>query len=420
MSTESTDIDLDEIAESLSKDAPATNRWRLAIVGAALMTIATILPWYALASRTNSNSTSVDPTGYTALIHVMGYDIPLGWVASLIAIGALGLTIACFQQKRQGGSVEAWIGPTIIAGYLAAALSIYAFVILPLGQGNMGMNNADTNADISSQLGVVLYTTGAALYICALRGFPSWLRDLITAWGPAILIVLTIRNTLAEPFKIPSGSMVPTLEVGDHILVSKMSYGLKIPFTNVQLFKFGEPQIGDVIVFRYPVEPGKDYIKRIVAGPGDLVELKENELFVKSRKSTDWKRYDQADAGIHGFLDQHCGYDPTTEERSPVELEKKTETTGTTKHSILIGNKNGRNSAIDFSVNRRKIEVPSGHYFVMGDNRHHSQDSRWWGFVPRENIKGKAKWIWFSYNKCEGSIPIFGSLRTGRIGKSIP
>ena len=121
--------------------------------------------------------------------------------------------------------------------------------------------------------------------------FKAWLVDLLKTWIPAGLAVFAIRSAIAEPFRIPSGSMVPTLEIGDHILVSKMSYGLKLPFSqefgnSVTLLPFGSPERGDIIVFRWPPNPDLDYIKRIVGLPGDIIEVKDNQLYVNGEEAS--------------------------------------------------------------------------------------------------------------------------------------
>jgi len=398
VSQDQPDVDLDEIEQSISSEATEETRWNLAIVAGVLMALPIVLPWYYLASNTSDRYGEL--TGYDTASSVVGYQTPIGLLAALLGFAALGLAIACRQQEKQGGSIKSLIGPTVLAGWLSFGLSLYAFGFFPRNTGNLGIESISPSATITAQLGSVLFLTGAGLFICAIRAYPIWLKELIRAWGPAILIVLTIRNSLAEPFRIPSGSMVPTLEVGDHILVSKISYGLKIPFTDMEILPLGEPEVGDVIVFRYPVEPYKDYIKRVVATPGDTIELKNNTLFINGEMAP----FDKEDRR-HLFQNEGC---------FTKNLQKREERFGEKAHEILIGtSENGK------KLNHPETRVPEGHYFVMGDNRHNSEDSRWWGFVPREHIKGKAKWVWLSYNKCEGNLPVFGSFRGGRFGDSI-
>jgi signal peptidase I len=397
VSQENNDVDLDEIEESLSSIDERESRWGWAIFAASIMAIPVVFPWYYLASNTTNRSGTL--LSHQTDLSVMGYQTNVGLLAAILGFATLGLAIACHKQEKAGASLKELLGPTVLAGWLAFAHAIYAFAIVSRGTGNLGFEAISPEATITAQLGAVLFLTGAGLFICCLRAYPAWVQEILRAWGPAILIVLTIRNSLAEPFRIPSGSMVPTLEVGDHILVSKISYGLKIPFTNIEFLAWGEPEVGDVIVFRYPVEPQKDYIKRIVAGPGDTIELRQNTVYRNG------SRADSMDNGRHLFQNERCQTD---------DLKKSEEFFDGEAHGILVGTStNGRR------FNFSETTVPEGHYFVMGDNRHNSEDSRWWGFVPREHIKGKAKWIWLSYNQCEGNLPVFGSFRGGRFGTSI-
>jgi signal peptidase I len=401
VSQETTEVDLDEIAESLSSHERQETQWGLAVFAGVLMALPIALPWYYLASNTmrENQDFTFSITGYAISTSVIGYQCPQGILAGLLGFATLGLAIACRQQAKKGASIQTLTAVAVLTGWLALFLSIYAFGFYPRGTGDMGVEGIAPAATITAQLGAVLFLTGAGLFVCAIRAYPRWIQELIRAWGPAILIVLTIRNSLAEPFRIPSGSMVPTLEVGDHILVSKISYGFKLPFTQMEIFSLGEPEVGDVIVFRYPVEPFKDYIKRVVAGPGDTIELKKNTLYVNGVMAS------FTEEGRHLFQNERC---------FTANLKKREEAFGEKAHEILVGpSKTGNKHSF------RETKVPEGHYFVMGDNRHNSEDSRWWGFVPREHIKGKAKWIWLSYNQCEGNLPVFGSFRGGRFGEKI-
>ncbi len=211
-----------------------------------------------------------------------------------------------------------------------------------------------------------------------------------------------------EPFQIPSGSMVPTLAIGDFILVSKFTYGLRVPFTgagsswkSVELVPLGEPARGDIAVFVYPPsqEAGEpiDYIKRVVGMPGDTVEVRDQIVYINGAEQT------RTDEGSFSFVNTDGGC-------SPEETKMMTEQLGDHPHVVL--QTAYRPQMADWGP---KV-VPEGHYFVMGDNRDHSSDSRVWGFVPRENIKGKALFVWLSFDRCEGDIPALGSVRFNRIG----
>jgi signal peptidase I len=181
---------------------------------------------------------------------------------------------------------------------------------------------------------------------------PRWqklLKEYVEALAVALILALIIRSFVVQAFKIPSESMVETLLVGDHLLVSKFAYGIKLPFTDKTLIKTGDPERGDVIVFEYPENRDLDYIKRIIGLPGDVVELKNNVLYRNGQKVEEPYKRVEAVPG------------PGTRSTWGPET------------------------------------VPEGQYFVMGDNRDHSQDSRYWGFVPREYIRGKAWVIYWSW-----------------------
>lgn len=218
----------------------------------------------------------------------------------------------------------------------------------------------------------------------------KWLWDNFVSLGSALLIVLVIRSSFLEAFKIPSGSMIPTLLVGDQIFVNKLAYGLRVPFTEwfldkpLYFFRTKEPSRGDIIVFKYPEDPSIYFIKRIVAIPGDTVEMKNKVVYLNG------KPYDRAPVSdeqmnkiFKSLEDSAVDY---PRERMKVYNDKFDHTTGT----IMI------DSQSYYSVDMPTQTVPAGHYFVMGDNRDNSKDSRFWGFVPFENIKGNAVVIWLS------------------------
>jgi signal peptidase I len=200
---------------------------------------------------------------------------------------------------------------------------------------------------------------------------------------PVLLAVLVLRSFLAEPFRIPSGSMMPSLLVGDFILVNKFTYGLRLPVTDTKILDIGEPARGDVVVFRYPLQKGVDYIKRVVGVPGDQIAYKNKTLFVNGQPMP------VTPTGI--YRGEGGGA------RETGTLEGLEDLTGVS-HPVLI-----RPMVPDFGPDCRvlasgPITVPEGHYFVMGDNRDNSNDSRCWGLVPERNLVGKAFIIWFSWD----------------------
>ena len=193
---------------------------------------------------------------------------------------------------------------------------------------------------------------------------------------PIFAVVLLVRGFLVEPFQIPSGSMLPTLEAGDFILVNKFSYGLRLPLGHQKFLPLGAPKRGDVIVFRYPEDPSIDYIKRVIGVPGDKIRYQNKQLF------------------INGEPIPLTPLHPYEKNMAYLELEEKL---GELQHHILL-TKNYNNT-----TQVLEVEVPADRYFAMGDNRDNSRDSRYWGFVPDDNLKGRAFMIWL--HKKEGEWP---------------
>ena len=211
-------------------------------------------------------------------------------------------------------------------------------------------------------------------------------RPKLVQWSielfPVLLLVLVFRGFIFEPFRVPSNSMMPTLLTGDFILVNKFDYGFRLPITNTKLVEFSKPNRGDVIVFRYPnyeKNPGYsgvDFIKRIVAGPGDVISYKNDQLSING-KSMNIKKIGPYTAVDSGKIMNNYQLVQELLDSMP--------------HEILL-NPNGQSKEIP------EITIPDGHYFVMGDNRSHSSDSRFWGFVPEDYIIGRAIGIWMHWD----------------------
>lgn len=192
---------------------------------------------------------------------------------------------------------------------------------------------------------------------------------------PVLLFVFVIRSFIVEPFKIPSGSMMPTLIAGDFIAVNKFSYGVRFPVINNVLIPNGMPERGDVVVFHYPMDTSIDYIKRVIGLPGDIIKYENKKLFINDKLVP------------HVF---EKDYEYMMNENYRVPAQEFTETLGEVKHSILIHNVEGESGS---------FVVPDRNYFVMGDNRDNSSDSRVWGFVSEDLLVGKAFIIWLNLSE---------------------
>ena len=225
-------------------------------------------------------------------------------------------------------------------------------------------------------------------------GREPWYVEYSKSFFPVILLVFLLRSFLVEPFKIPSGSMIPTLLVGDFILVNKYIYGIRLPVVNVKVLGISRPQRGEVMVFRFPENPSLDYIKRVVGEPGDTVAYRDKQLYVNGEAvpTTPESDYQYAEGGLNY-----------------IKTKRLRETLGQHNHAVLInpesppmqvaGVRNFEHREnCDYSESGFECKVPAGHYFLMGDNRDSSSDSRYWGFVPERNIVGKAFMIWWNFS----------------------
>lgn len=212
---------------------------------------------------------------------------------------------------------------------------------------------------------------------------PSWskvLREWVEALLFALILALFIRSFVVQAFKIPSGSMLQTLQIGDHLLVNKFIYGIKVPFTDWTLVPMSDPEFGDIIVFEYPKDPSKDFIKRCIGLPGDTIEVRDNQV-IRNGEPVD-EPYVSGLPGSGGFM------------------------------------------ARDFGP----VAVPEGKYFMLGDNRNNSQDSRFWGFVDRQAMVGKAWRIYWSWKTrpAQGNPGVyvtdwnsFPPVRLERLGRAV-
>ena len=225
---------------------------------------------------------------------------------------------------------------------------------------------------------------------------PSMSVDLGVQSFPVLAFVLILRSFIYEPFQIPSGSMMPTLLNGDFILVNKFNYGLRDPVARNKFIDIGLPERGDVVVFKYPLNPKIDYIKRVVGLPGDRVIYKNKILYIKpackesDKVCPDFKQVPQTFKNRTDYIDDNGEA-----------LSRYTSVMGEKTHDILINQQNLPRVHRYYQQKGTQADefvVPTGHYFVMGDNRDNSLDGRFWGFVPEENLVGEAVAIWMSFD----------------------
>lgn len=270
-------------------------------------------------------------------------------------------------------------------------------------QAQADKRTAELNAQGITQTDVNVTEAKERLYM------QPWWLDWTAGLFPVIAVVFVLRSFLFEPFKIPSGSMIPTLHVGDLILVNKFHYGVRLPVLNTKITEGNAVQRGDVMVFRYPPKPSLDYIKRVIGVPGDEVAYLNKQLTINGQPVS-------KDVRTDFFEQDSMRYIAQFEEKLPLGT-KASEMTGARTHNLL--NDKDRPSFIPgvedfafkdnchYTVEGVTCKVPAGHYFMMGDNRDNSLDSRYWGFVPEKNIVGKAFFVWMNF----GSLSRIGAFQ---------
>jgi signal peptidase I len=218
---------------------------------------------------------------------------------------------------------------------------------------------------------------------------PWWL-EYTASFFPVILVVFLVRSFVIEPFKIPSGSMVPTLLVGDFILVNKFEYGLRLPITNTKITQGRALQRGDVVVFRYPKDESVDYIKRVIGLPGDVVAYQDKKLTINGKPVPETPLPDYFDEERIGYAKQ---FEETIDGRKNAILNNPA-----VPPFIVGADDYPYRDNCQYNSEGVICKVPPGNYFMMGDNRDNSADSRYWGFVPDQNIVGRAFFIWMNFS----------------------
>jgi signal peptidase I len=244
------------------------------------------------------------------------------------------------------------------------------------------------NAKLASQ-GIKPDVNARSTIATSIMRQPAWI-EYSGSFFPVIALVFFLRSFLYEPFKIPSSSMVPTLQIGDLILVNKFTYGVRLPIVNKKIIELNNPQRGDVMVFKYPKDPSLDYIKRVVGIPGDKIVYKNKRLSVNGKELSYQPLSDYLDEERLTYYKQYL------------------ENLNGTAHKILVDDRSPpyispprafpQHELCTYNLEGFACTVPAGQYFMMGDNRDNSEDSRYWGFVPDGNIVGKAFFVWMNFS----------------------
>ena len=308
-------------------------------------------------------------------------------LTSLILAGFAAYAGAWFLGRVDGNFALLLFLATVVTGFYWLAERFHFLPQRQRAAAELEIQAARRRVELD-QMGVKQLDGDVAQSKARLMQQPWWL-DWTAGLFPVILVVFLLRSFLFEPFKIPSGSMIPTLLVGDLILVNKFHYGLRLPVIHTRLTEGTAPQRGDVMVFRYPPKPSLDYIKRVVGVPGDEVAYLNKRLSINGQAVVT--------RSVPEFFD----------EDSMRYARQFEEMLGQKPHRLL--NDEDRPAFVPgvedfpyrencrYSVEGVVCKVPAGHYFMMGDNRDNSLDSRYWGFVPQKNIVGKAVLVWMNF-----------------------
>jgi len=280
-------------------------------------------------------------------------------------------------------NAESFFAWDVLSWLFVAMVLAIIIVLVDLFLAKSKNTNKNNSSEKKLQIGSFLYFL---IFLKFSKSEKYSHKPKIVQWSielfPVLLLVLVFRGFIFEPFRVPSNSMMPTLLTGDFILVNKYDYGLRLPITNTKLVKFSNPDRGDVIVFRYPNYEknagysGVDFIKRIVALPGDVISYKKDQLIING-KSVEVKK-----------IGPYTGVDSG---KSMNNYRLVREVFDSTSYDIILNPKGHSKDLVE-------ITIPEGHYFVMGDNRSHSSDSRFWGFVPEDYIIGRAVGIWLHWD----------------------
>jgi signal peptidase I len=322
-------------------------------------------------------------------------------ITAAILAAALGFGLAWYLGYVEGNFALTLFVASLVTGIYWVAEKLYFYPQRKKAAQELEASDQRRRAELA-KAGISKVDGDVSEAKANLLMQPWWL-DWTAGLFPVIVVVFLLRSFLFEPFKIPSGSMIPTLMIGDLILVNKFTYGLRLPVLHTKLTQGNKPQRGDVMVFRYPPKPSLDYIKRVVGVPGDEVaylnkQLTINGKAIEKKPLTDFLDEDTLRYSKH--FEEQLGPDggPLKTLRLLNEADRPAFIPGVEPFAFAENCK--------YSVEGVVCKVPPGHYFMMGDNRDNSLDSRYWGFVPEQNIVGKAFFVWMNF----GNLKRIGSF----------
>ncbi len=319
-------------------------------------------------------------------------------LTAFVLAAFVGYAATWYLGMLEGSFAFLMLMATIVTGIYWLAEQFYFLPQRRLAAERLELDAANRRAELD-KLGIAKNDVDVTQAKERLIMQPWWL-DWTAGLFPVIAVVFILRSFLFEPFKIPSGSMIPTLWVGDLILVNKFHYGVRLPVINLKITDGNPVERGDVMVFRYPPKPNLDYIKRVIGLPGDEIAYLNKQLTINGQPAPKTPLPDF-------FEEDSLRYIKQFEERIPLGDKPEASVTSVRLHRLL--NDADRPAFVPgadefmfkdncrYTVEGVTCKVPEGHYFMMGDNRDNSLDSRYWGFVPEKNIVGKAFFVWMNF-----------------------
>ena len=319
-------------------------------------------------------------------------------LTAFVLAAFVGYAATWYLGMLEGSFAFLMLMATIVTGIYWLAEQFYFLPQRRLAAERLEMDAVNRRAELD-KLGIIKNDVDVTQAKERLIMQPWWL-DWTAGLFPVIAVVFVLRSFLFEPFKIPSGSMIPTLWVGDLILVNKFHYGVRLPVINLKITDGNPVERGDVMVFRYPPKPNLDYIKRVIGLPGDEIAYLNKQLTINGQPVPKTPLPDF-------FEEDSLRYIKQFEERIPLGDKPEASVTSVRLHRLL--NDADRPAFVPgadefmykdncrYTVEGVTCKVPAGHYFMMGDNRDNSLDSRYWGFVPEKNIVGKAFFVWMNF-----------------------